>query len=124
MQPLIFQQTPTTLKNGEFAEILHVQGGPVILVSQLGLASFKNAESVNDPLGNGRLGYAEMPDGVSLALKDDSFIATMHAGFAQLHDGKALLVTPFHATLFMSNDEALEGKNKLAQVPLNDIDLL
>lgn len=124
MQPLIFEQTPTTLKNGEFAEVLHVQGGPVILVSPFGLASFKSAAAIDDPLGNGRLGYADLPEGVTLTVKEDTFVASMHAGFAQLHDGKSLLVTPFHATLFASNDDALEGKNKLAQVPLNEIDLL
>ncbi|MCG8671089.1 MAG: hypothetical protein MI867_16910 [Pseudomonadales bacterium] len=124
MQPLIHQQTPITLKNGEFAEMLHVQGGPVILISSLGLASFKSAEAVEDPLGNGRLGYAELPENVGLEKHEDSFVAHCRSGFVQLHGGKALLVTPFHATLFNNNDDALEGKNPLAQVPLNDIDLL
>ncbi|PIE41683.1 MAG: hypothetical protein CSA49_02200 [Gammaproteobacteria bacterium] len=124
MQPLIYKQSLITLNNGETAEMLHVQGGPVILVSQLGLASFKNEQAVDDPLGNGRLGYAEIPESITLSLIDGSFVAQIRSGFIQLHDGKAMLVTPFHATLFTSNDDALEGKNKIAQVPLNDIDLV
>lgn len=124
MEKLIFKQSPITLKNGEFAEMLHVQGGPVVLISQLGLASFKSEDAVNDPLGTGRLGYAELPEAIQLERIDDSFVAHIRSGLVQLHNGRALLVTPFHATLFESNNHALEGKQALAQVPLNAIDLV
>ena len=124
MQPLIFKQTAIDLKNGDFAEMLHIQGGPVVVVSAGGLASYKSEAAVNDPLGNGRLGSADIPAGVTLKAVDDSFVDIIRSGFAQLHGGFALLVTPFHATLFANNEHSLEGKEPLAQVPLNQIDLL
>lgn len=124
MQPLVFKQSTITLKNGEFAEMLHIQGGPVVIVSAGGLASYKSEMAVDDPLGNGRLGSAELPDSLTLQAVNDSFVASIRSGFAQLHGGFALLITPFHATLFANNEQALEGKEPLAQVPLNQIDLL
>lgn len=124
MQPLVFKQSKITLNNGEFAELLHIQGGPVVAISRTGLASFKSADHVNDPLGNGLLGYSDLPATISLTPKEESFVESIRSGFVQLHDGFALLITPFHATLFANNDDALSGNNRLAQVPLNDIDLL
>ena len=124
MQPLVFKQSPVTLKNGEFAEILHIQGGPVVVISAAGLASYKSESAMADPLGNGRLGYADIPDEVSLEPADETFVESIRSGFVQLRGGLALLVTPFHATLYASNDDALSGSNPLAQVPLNQIDLL
>ncbi|MDX1694574.1 MAG: hypothetical protein R3208_12480 [Ketobacteraceae bacterium] len=124
MQPLIFRQSTMTLPEGAFAEILHIQGGPVVVVSAGALASYKSEAAITDPLANGRLGYAEIPDTVGLTPQNDTFVSSIRSGFAQLHGGLALLVTPFHATLFASNEDALEGKNPLAQVPLNQIDLL
>jgi hypothetical protein len=124
MQPLVFKQSTVTLKNGEFGEILHIQGGPVVVVSAGGLASYKSESAMKDPLGNGRLGYADIPDEVGLEPADGTFVESIRSGFVQLQGGLALLVTPFHATLYASNDDALGGQNPLAQVPLNQIDLL
>lgn len=124
MQPLIYKQCPTRLSNGDFAEILYLQGGPVVVLSHGGIASYKSADAVSDPLGNGLLGTAELPDDRELEAKEDSFVAHIRSGFVQLHNDYALLVTPFHATLFASNSDALEGKDRLAQVPLDAIDLV
>lgn len=124
MQPLVFKQSATTLSNGEFAEILHIQGGPVVVISAGGMASYKSEAAVDDPLGNGRLGSADIPGAVALEAREGSFVASIRSGFAQLHGGFALLITPFHATLYRTNEQALEGKEPLAQVPLNQIDLL
>ncbi|MCG8312429.1 MAG: hypothetical protein MI976_04365 [Pseudomonadales bacterium] len=124
MQPLVFQQSAAQLANGKFGEILHVQGGPVVVLSETAIASYKSFEAVADPLGNGRLGYAELPQGVSLQAVGDSYVAGLQAGVARLHNGMCLLITPFHASLFYNNEDALTGNAQLAQVPLNDIDLL
>ena len=95
-----------------------------MLLSEAAIASYKSVEAVADPLGNGRLGYAELPAGIVLPVQKNSYVAGLQAGVATLHNGMCLLITPFHATLFNSNEDALTGANKLAQVPLNDIDLL
>ena len=124
MQPLVFKQSTTTLSNGDFAEILHIQGGPVVVISAGGMASYKSVQAVDDPLGNGRLGSADIPENTSLEAVEGSFVVSIRSGFAQLQGGYALLITPFHATLFRSSEDALEGKEPLAQVPLNQIDLL
>ena len=124
MQPLIFEQSTRTLKNGEFAEILHVQGGPVVVLSASGLASYKSVEYVSDPLGNGLMGYAEIPIEASLQVIENSFVVNIRSGFVQLHNGMALLITPFHATLFANNTDALSGQNRIAQVPMDAVDLI
>lgn len=108
----------------EPAQLLHLHNGMVIALTPRTLACFRHAGAVHDPLGNGLLSFAALPDQVQIQFEQDACITHHSAGYVGLLDGKALLIAPFKVRLYPSNHDGLRGLNCLAELELPSIDVL
>lgn len=104
------------LNNGEPAERVHLNGGPVLVLSARALALYKDAQSPDDPLGNGLLALVELDEAHRLAPVGERFVTEHRAGYIGLADGQALLVTPAAIVLYANRDDALRNLNARARL--------
>ena len=106
------------LIKGHEAEVLHLQGGRALVLCQDQIATFKDSESIDDPLGNGMLGIVELPTDIGLAQHAHPWINEHRAGFIGLVNGASMLVLPGAIRLYGSKQDALHNRRILAELPL------
>ena len=99
-------------------ELLIFRDGKVLLLSEKDLALYTSIEAINDPLGNGLISHADMPNRDSNTILANTLVKEYKAGYVGLHDGKAILITPVAIQLFPSNKDALHNHNEIARLDL------
>ena len=104
------------LANGTPAERLQLRGGPVLVLTEWAIALYRDAQSPDDPLGNGLIALTELKAGVGLKMAGAGFVKEYRAGYIGLHDDKAMLITPVAVQLFSNREDALRNQNELARV--------
>lgn len=107
---------PEPLANGTPAERLQLRGGPVLVLTEQAIALYRDAQSPDDPLGNGLLALTELTGKDCLTMAGAGFVKEHRAGYIGLHDGKALLITPVAVQLFANREDALRNQNECARV--------
>lgn len=119
----IIAQLHSKTLNGQPLQLAQLHNGLIIALSPDSLGCYKNLDSVSDELGNGLLSFARLESQHTIAFKQDLCVSTYAGGFMGLVDGKALLITPFKASLYMNNHDGLRGLNPLAELELPQIDV-
>ncbi|GGX73550.1 hypothetical protein [Saccharospirillum salsuginis] len=104
------------LANGTPAERLQLRGGPVLVLTEEAMALYRDADSPDDPLGNGLITLAELTGDHALVREDGHFVREHRAGYIGLMDDKAMLITPAAIQLFANRDDALRNQNELARL--------
>ena len=119
----IIAQLHSKTLNGQPAQLVQLHNGLIIALSATSLGCYKNFESVFDELGNGLVSFVQLDEQHNIAFKQDLCVSTHAGGYIGLVDGKALLITPFKATLYLNNHDGLRGLNPLAELDLPQIDV-
>lgn len=107
---------PEPLTNGTPAERLQLRGGPVLVLTERAIALYRDAQSPDDPLGNGLIALTELKESDGLKMEGTGFVKEYRAGYIGLHDDKAMLITPVAVQLFANREDALRNQNELARV--------
>lgn len=105
-----------TLRDNSPAELLFFHNEITLLLSQTGMAMFKNRESVLDPLGNGLLAEISLGAPHGLISHEGRFVKSYQAGFVELVDGRGLLITPNDVQLFPDSRSALTNTGEIARL--------
>lgn len=98
---------------------LTFRNGFVLVIHQTFMALYKNADSMNDPLGNGLKVMVDIPQNQTLKPTEHGFVKEFSAGFVGLVDDKAILITPNDIQLFPNKLEALHNRNEIVRLQLN-----
>ena len=97
---------------------LSFSNGLVLVLHKDFLALYKNAQVINDELGNGLMELVDLTEGNCLELSEQGFVSEYRAGFVGLKDDKVILITPNDIQLFASKADALRNQNELARLQL------
>ncbi|MFL0810216.1 MAG: hypothetical protein K6L76_07365 [Agarilytica sp.] len=114
---LIEQAAPKTIK-GERIEVLTLKSGQAIALSHSAIALYRNASDIGDPLGNGLLYTADIPEAYFLKLESAPWVKKVQSGYIGLDGELALLVLPNEVKLYRNNHDALKNIAPLASLPL------
>ena len=105
---------------GEHAELVVLINGNVILLSERVMRLYRSEQDVGDPLGNGLLYTAELPETAKLAQENGQFMSMHKAGVIGLMDEKILLVTPNDIQMFPDRPRALRNTEEILRIPLSE----
>jgi len=97
---------------------LSFSNGLVLVLHKDFLALYKNAQVINDELGNGLMELVDLTGASCLELSEQGFVSEYRAGFVGLKDDKVILITPNDIQLFASKADALRNQNELARLQL------
>ncbi|NVK37994.1 MAG: hypothetical protein HWE18_08725 [Gammaproteobacteria bacterium] len=97
---------------------LTFRNGFVLVVQAHFMALYKDAKSINDPLGNGLKAMVDIPSSKTLSASDVGFVQEFSAGFVGLADDKAILITPNDIQLFPNKLDALHNRNEIVRLAL------
>ena len=98
-------------RRGE-VDLLHFHQGQVLLVSTEAVGLYQNLAAVDDPLGNGVLGYQPIPERLRPARDErGSVVAEQRAGCVRLHSGAVLFIRPDGVALYDDGMAALRNSN-------------
>ena len=102
----------------EQAQWLTFRNGFVLVLQPTAMALYKDAQSINDPLGNGLKAIVDISDKQALAVNENGFVKEFSAGFVGLVDDKAILITPNDIQLFENKTDALHNRNEIVRLAL------
>lgn len=108
-----------TLGTGQQVEALTLINRQILVLSENALSVYRSIESIQDPLGNGLLHFAELEQEMFLKQGSDGhFMDMKKAGIVGLFDDKVILITPNDIQLFADRNDALRNQNELARLSL------
>lgn len=99
-------------------ELLHFHTGQVLAIDSDTLAFYRDRGSIDDPLGNGLIGYASLPQDQQLSFDSETWVATHASGFVGLYNGFVILILPNEARLYASNEDALRNTSPICRLAL------
>lgn len=89
-------------------DLLHFHQGQVLLVSPDAVGLYRSLAAVDDPLGNGVLGYESIPENLRPERDaDGSVVAEQRAGCVRLSSGAVLFIRPDGVALYDDGMKAL-----------------
>jgi len=97
---------------------LTFRNGFVLVLQPQAMALYKDAQSINDPLGNGLKAIVDVDAQQTLAVNESGFVSEFSAGFVGLVDDKAILITPNDIQLFPNKLDALHNRNEITRLAL------
>jgi len=106
------------LDNGEMIQVLTLRDNKVLIITETAIGLYNNLEHFLDPLADGRLGYAELPDGQTLVWNNGAIVQEYNAGYIGLSDGKVILIAPNAIQLFSSKHNALRNIDAIVRIGL------
>lgn len=108
MNDAIFATVETLSNEGRQVCLLQAHQGWVLRISQDALALYRSRQALDDPLGNGCVGYCAIPVALQPYWQErDGYVASRQAGFVGLNGGAALFVRPDGIALYPSAQAAL-----------------
>lgn len=108
---------PPRKKGEQWIECLQLKGGLVLVISQKGLALYQEESAIDDPLGQGFLGWVDLPEPFEFKGRAP-WVDRYQAGFVGFRDGKALLITPTGFRLYPDKGSALHNDALICQLAL------
>jgi hypothetical protein len=115
---LIINSATLTLNNDEPAEKIWLRGGSILVISATALALYRDEAALSDPLGNGLIALADLPEQAPLKHDQGHFMSEHRAGYIGLQGDRLLLITPVAIQLFDDRQDALHNRNERARLPL------
>lgn len=97
---------------------LTFRNGFVLVIQNHFMALYKDAQAINDPLGNGLKAMVDIPQEAQLSPSDSGFVQEFSAGFVGLSGEKAILITPNDIQLFPNKLDALHNRNEIVRLAL------
>jgi len=105
-----------------YAEILHFVGGKVLVISHNAIALYKSAAAISDPLGNGIIKLATLPDTIRFNMSDTPWVVRHISGFIELIDQYIILILPNSIRLYRGKEDALRNSNIILDLPFDGSD--
>jgi len=90
--------------------LLHFHQGQVLMISAAAVGLYRDAAALDDPLGNGAVGYEEIPEHLRGQWRpDNGFVTEQRAGFVGLQSGGVLFIRPDGIALYDDGASALRN---------------
>ena len=102
--------------------LLHFHTGSVLLIGAEAAGLYRDRQAVEDPLGNGTLGYERFP----LSLQPEfvsgiGYVREQLSGFVGLTSGAVLFIRPDGVGLYPDNTAALENRELQWLLPFDPL---
>ncbi len=112
--------TDTIIANSEICELpgrgpvnlLDFHTGAVVMVSAVAVGLYRDRAALEDPLGNGTLGYEAIPEPLQPPwVPELGHVREQLAGFVGLTSGAVLFIRPDGIGLYPDNEAALRNRD-------------
>ena len=101
--------------------LLHFHPGTVLMVAATAVGLYRSPEAVNDPLGNGLIGYEAIPEALQGdAGACDGQIQEQQAGYVRLVSGGIIFIRPDGVGLYPDTRSALNNRDLYWIIPFED----
>lgn len=98
--------------------LLHFHQGMVLMVSATAVGLYRDAKALEDPLGNGALGYEAIPESLQSVWQPElGYVADQRAGFVGLQSGAVLFIRPDGIALYDDGAAALRNRTPYWLIP-------
>lgn len=102
--------------------LLHFHPGMVLMIAATAVGLYRNPEAVNDPLGNGLIGYEALPEGLQGdAQAPDGQVREQQAGYVRLASGGVIFIRPDGVGLYPDTDAALNNRDMYWLIPFEAV---
>lgn len=109
---IVAQQEITDIPGRGRVNLLHFHRGMVLMVSREAVGLYRDPAFINDPLGNGLIGYEPIPDGLrGEAAPDGAWVARQSSGYVGLTSGAVLFIRPDGVALYPDGNSALNNRH-------------
>ncbi len=106
------------LDSGETIQVLTLRDNKVMIITETAIGLYNSLELFLDPLADGKLGYADLPEGQTLNWINGSIVQEYMAGYISLGDNKVILITPNAIRLFSNKHNALRNLDAIVQLDI------
>ena len=91
--------------------LLHFHSGPVLMITGAAAGLYRDRPAVEDPLGNGTLGYEPFPAELTPPWEPEhGYVREQLSGYIGLTSGAALFIRPDGVALYPDNQSALRNR--------------
>ena len=87
-------------------------------ITETAIGLYNSLELFLDPLADGKLGYADLPEGQTLNWINGSIVQEYVAGYISIGDNKVILITPNAIRLFSNKHNALRNLDTIVQLDI------
>lgn len=117
---IIAKREVCKLPNKGEVDLLFFHEEKVLLISSVAVGLYQNRAAVEDPLGNGLLGYEAIPELLQPIVNDQgSVVAEQRAGYVKLNSGAVIFIRPDGVGLYDNADSALRNQNMHFLIPFS-----
>jgi len=106
------------LDSGETIQVLTLRDNKVMIITETAIGLYNSLEFFLDPLADGKLAYADLPEGQTLNWSNGSIVQEYKAGYIGLSDNKVILITPNAIRLFSNKHNALRNLDAIVQLDI------
>lgn len=97
-------------------DLLHFHPGMVLMVAATAVGLYRSPEAVNDPLGNGLIGYEAIPESLHGDARQEQ-VLEQQAGYVRLASGGVIFIRPDGVGLYPDNNAALNNRDMYWLIP-------
>lgn len=107
---IVARQETRNLDQRGPVNLLHFHQGQVLMISATAVGLYRDAVAVDDPLGNGAIGYEPIPSVLQASWDPDlGFVTDQRAGYVGLSSGAVLFIRPDGIALYDDGMSALRN---------------
>lgn len=115
---IIRHRETCTLGDRGPVSLLHFHHDMVLLISAEAVGLYRDRAAVEDPLGNGVLGYEVIPEALRPAWQEGSgYVREQASGYVGLHGGAVLFIRPDGVALYPDGPSALRNQSMFWLIP-------
>ena len=100
--------------------LLYFHSGPVLMITAVAAGLYRDRPAVEDPLGNGTLGYESFPGELAPQWEPEhGHVREQLSGYVGLTSGAALFIRPDGVALYPDSQSALRNRNMRWLLPFD-----
>ena len=117
---IIAKREVCNLPGKGLVDLLYFHEDKVLLISAQAIGLYQSRAAVEDPLGNGVLGYEIIPENLqATADEQGSVVQEQRAGYVKLNSGAVVFIRPDGVALYDDGPSALRNLNMHFLIPFS-----